>query len=187
MNVKNIVLIGIIAGVISLTVSLSTRSVQTIVKEVPQKVGALVSPDIPFNYLTVGGVTRYYGKSNSLAQATTTVCSIQSPVATSTIVSASIRFDVSSTTSSRIYIGRGANTNATTTLLQETEIAANTKGTVTASTTPTSTQGQTVDGLDDALVIPPSSYINFGMKPTEANSKGTFTPTGACQATFETI
>lgn len=178
-KLSNIILTICIAGVISFVVAFIARPTNTIVKEVEKRVGALSGPDLPYDYFSFGGVRRYAYKGN-LITGTTTVCSIQSPVATSTLESAAIRFDISSTTASYVYIGKGANTNATTTILGQAPLTANQKGTIIATTTP-------LDALDEDKIFAPNQFLNFGMKPTEANSIGTFSPTGVCQATWQTI
>lgn len=113
--------------------------------------------------------------------ATTTICSILSPNATTTLGRLSVYFAVSSTTASTITIGKGLAgvvTNATTTLISKADLAANaTKITVLASTTPVSAEE------DQVQVFGPKTRLNVGM----AGGVGTFSPTGACTGVFNSV
>lgn len=132
--------------------------------------GSLAGPDIQSPYLRWGGVASYRG-SMALAQATTTVCAIQSPAATSTLQNAFIRFDVSSTTASVITIAKATTAFATTTSIgTDYNIAANAQGFINASTT---------NGTAGAPeVFAPNTWLVIGMK----GGTGTFSPTGVCGA-----
>jgi hypothetical protein len=144
-----------------------------IVREV-QKLGAAASPDIQSDWLRFGGVTRFAYATNNLNQASSTVCTIQSPAATSTLVSGGIRFDVASSTQWVVEIGKGVHSNATTTLLGTGIIVANGQGLILAS----STFGL---GVDPAVVFAPNTYFNV-----KAPTAGGGTPSGHCHAVFET-
>lgn len=137
--------------------------------------GALAGPDIASNYLKWGGGNgvRVYPTARALSTATTTVCAIQSPAATSTLRYFGIKFDVSSTTASIITIAKATTAFATTTQIgTDYNIAANAQGFIQASTSP---------AADAATVFAPNTWIVVGMR----GGTGTFSPTGACQATFE--
>lgn len=108
--------------------------------------------------------------------ATTTVCAIKSPAATSTLVRASASFSVSSTTASIVAMTKSATAFATTTLIGGGALAANAQGTFNATTTLT-----TETSLDGTRVFGPSQYLVVGMQ----GGVGTFSPTGWCNATFE--
>ena len=97
---------------------------------------AVSSPDIPSPYLTYGGVRRWARYDRDLTQASTTVCAIQSPVSTSTLISGGITFTESSTTAMTITMAKAATPYATTTSLGEGLLAADIFGTFVASTTP---------------------------------------------------
>lgn len=145
------------------------------VQNVVQQFGSVASPDIQSPYFSFGGVRFWGAHTESLAAATTTVCALQSPVATSTLLSASIRFVVSSTTASTVTLAKATTAYATTTKLVEVALAAGAQGTVVASTTPSG--GATNDGTN---VFSPNTYLVVGM----AGGTGTFTPTGTCQAVW---
>jgi hypothetical protein len=176
MNTKHYVLIGIAVVLAALVGSLTggeTTIVEKILPGSSNNVGALTGPDIPYPFFGVGGV-REHKASITLKTATTTVCAIQSPVATSTLKFAGVRFATASTTASTVTLAKAATAYATTTSLGSAVIAANAQGTVLASTSPTTS-------LDDSVVFAPSQWFVVGM----AGNIGTFSPTGTCQATWE--
>ena len=71
------VLVAIVASAIALV---STKTVVVNQTQPQQTYGAVSGPDMPFQYISVGGVARYY-YSYPLATGTTSPCSIQSPAA----------------------------------------------------------------------------------------------------------
>lgn len=100
-TLKTVVVAGVTACLVAGAIILTNPGDTTIlpVRSEGERVGALSSPDIPYNYLVVGGVPTYYSKTTSLIQATSSViCSIQSPSATSTLVDGSIQISSASTT-----------------------------------------------------------------------------------------
>lgn len=137
--------------------------------------GSVTGPDSFYPCTSSNGVTRCFER-RGLTTATTTVCAIKSPSATSTLVSASVQFVVSTTTASRVSLAKAATAYATTTSLGAADLAAGARGTFVASTT--NTTNTTVDGLS---VFGPSQYFVVGVQ----GGSGTFSPTGSCQATFE--
>lgn len=129
--------------------------------------GAVASPDIMSPYFSFGGLKHWAGRTDSLTQATTTVCAIQSPAATSTLAWAGVLFKVSSTTASTVTLATSTTAFATTTLLTSTTIAANAQGYINF-------QGSS------ANVLAPNTWVVVGM----AGGTGTFSPSGTCQAEF---
>lgn len=111
---------------------------------------------------------------NTPTAATTTPWALQSPSATSTLIAAWCRVDVSSTTASTLTIARAATPYATTTLLGRYGIAANAQATVVASSTPTA---------GEATTFSPNTYLVVGM----AGGIGTFSPSGSCGALWATL
>ena len=79
-----------------------------------ENLGALASPDIPFNWLRVGGV-EFRPVAMDARLATNTPCSIQAPAATSTLLFASVSADLASTTDSTWQWHKSATAYATTT------------------------------------------------------------------------
>lgn len=164
----------LVAGVIAGVLGGDTQVIEKVIdKGSSSNIGALTGPDLPYPYFGVGGV-REFKQSTSLQTATTTVCAIQSPAATSTLKFAGIRFSTSSTTASTIHLAKATTAYATTTALGQGSLAAGAQGVVLASTTPTT-------GVDDNVVFGPSEYFVVGM----TGGAGTFSPVGTCQATFE--
>jgi hypothetical protein len=136
-----------------------------------QPFGAISSPDLPGNYIGVGGV-RKWSYSQPFAAATTTVCAVQSPAGTSTLQSAGAQFDVSSTTASTVTIAKATTAFATTTQIgTDYAIAAGARAFIMASTSPTG----------ELIVFAPNTWFVIGMR----GGTGTFSPSGSCHATFE--
>jgi hypothetical protein len=123
--------------------------------------------------VVIGGATLSSVKE-SLTTATTTVCAIQSPAATSTLIYGAVNFTTSSTTASTVTLAKSATAFATTTSLGASAIAANAQGIIVASSTPTA--GQTT-------VFGPSEWFVVGMQ----GGVGTFSPVGSCVATWQQI
>lgn len=167
----------LVPAVVSLVVVVffSIVSPRTVVNQIPG-LGAVVGPDSSFPCESHNGVTRCFNRQ-VMNTATTTVCSFKTPSATSTLVAASARWSVSSTTATTVYMAKGAGTNASTTLVVSGALGANAFGTLVASTTST---GAVVDGTN---VFAPNIHLNYGM----TGGTGTFSPTGVCQATFEVV
>lgn len=148
-----------------------------------QTLGSIAGPDMPYSYIKwgAGNGVRVWPTAARLTQASTTVCSIISPLSTSTLESAGIKVDTASSTATILEIGQSSNPTATTTLIGGTyHIAAGGQAFVQASTSPTS-----------STVFAPSTYLVFKMQggvtngdtATAAQAAG-FLPTGACQASF---
>lgn len=133
--------------------------------------GALAGPEISSPYLSVNGVTEWFG-SVTMKTATTTVCAIQSPAVTSTLTYASAVWDVSSSTASISVMAKGADAFSTTTIIGTNyQMGANVKGFMVASST-AFTSG--------ANIFAPSQYLVLSMQ----GGSGTFSPTGYCKARF---
>lgn len=168
MDIKNLVIgaLAVLAVVFGVSYFKAPSTVQ-----VP--VGAISGPDISSPYLSINSVQRFYNRKG-LNIATTTVCAIQSPSATSTLALGAIRFETSSTTASTVTLAKANTAYATTTVLTEMGVAANAKATLIASST---------TGLAN-FVFSPSQWFVVGMAGTGAQ---TYSPVGICQASFEVI
>lgn len=170
--------VGVVA-VIALIIGLRSPSEKVVERRIEQ-VGALTGPDIPYNYLIVGGVKQWFA-SSGFASATNTVCALQSPVASSTLIRASAKFTTSSTTATKVTIAKDATAYATTTLLADGSIAAG--GWSTIAFTGTSTTPQ-----DGAAQFAGGQYVVVSMaggvgEPDAAMP--TYSPTGRCTAVWE--
>jgi hypothetical protein len=136
------------------------------------RLGSVSSPDIQSPYFSVGGLPIWAQRTNSLTQASTTVCSIQSPAATSSLLFAGIEFDVASTSATYVELARATTPYATTTRIGSTyTIAANAQANIVASTT------GSVAG--DATIFPPNSYFNVKVSWATAATSASV-PRGSC-------
>lgn len=114
-NILNAVLV--VAVVVVGFVAFNVKSTNTVIdKTVTNTPGAVVSSELPDNNFSYGGVRRwaYRPKFNV---ATTTLCAVKSPAATSTLVSAGFIINVGTTTAATIDVAKGNTQGATTTLL----------------------------------------------------------------------
>lgn len=138
--------------------------------------GASASYDFPSRFFSVGGVRHWAGSTNNLIQASSTVCSIQGPAATSTLIAAGIRFTLASTTAVIVDLAKDQYGYSTTTALNASiPLAASTQGTIIASTTS--------NGLDTTRVFPPSYFFTVRIAGGATGSTGTGNvPTGYCFA-----
>jgi hypothetical protein len=159
-----------ISAVIALVVALF--GVQFVPSKVIEKVGAVSSPNLMSPWMTFGDVRNWAGHTESLNQASTTICAIQSPAATSTLVFASIDLKVSSTTASLLTMAKDTTPSATTTWLSTSDaVSANGQYAMSLPATTTET------GMDK-YIFAPNTYFTVGM----SGGTGTFSPTGTCQA-----
>lgn len=136
-----------------------------------------VSPFAPTPELNLGGL-RLVTKGQSLATATSTVCSIQSPSATSTLVSGGVKFTLASTSAVVVDIAKGTVDQYSTTTRIGTaySIAASAQATIVASST------GSVAG--DATIFAPNQW--FVVKYSDNNNGAGNASTGSCWAMFAT-
>lgn len=173
MNTKNILIGGAILALVGLAFVQANKQIQVTVQ--PQQsanVAAVSGPDTYFPYVANNDLQKF-GSRAGFAQATTTVCAIISPAATSTLVFGSAKFASLSTSAALVTMAKAATPYATTTLLNIASIAAGLQGTVLATTT-------WAGGLDPATVFAPNTYLVVGVQ-----GAGTpFSPVGSCEAEF---
>ncbi|MFA6078108.1 MAG: hypothetical protein WC724_03800 [Candidatus Paceibacterota bacterium] len=176
-------IIGVVGGIVIVFFTILMVNKQIIVNIPPIEIPPFNAPsygssqpDISSPYFSVGGV-RVWKARAGLTTSTTTVCAIQSPIATSTLLSASVVFKKSSTTASTITMAKSATAYATTTPINTLELSANAQGFLIASTSPI------IAGTNPKTVFEPSQWIVVGMQ----GGIGTFSPIGQCQATWEQI
>jgi len=138
--------------------------------------GAVSGPDSYNPCESHNGVTTCFNKKG-FTSATTTVCAIKSPSATSTLkLGSGARFTVGSTTASTVTFAKAVDPYSTTTSIGSAQLGANTQATILATTTAS-------QNVDPVHVFAPNTYFVVGM----AGGIGTFSPTGTCQAVFELI
>lgn len=169
------VVVAIIAIGLGVTYPKTTEqiSVDRIVSEVKSKLnlGALVGPDIQSEFLGIDGVYSWY-KTTPLTQATSTICAIKSPVATSTLVHGSVHINLN-TTASTAVIGKATTAFATTTKLAQAGVAAGGELNLVASTSPIT---------NGANVFSPNTYMVVSLE-----GSGAVSLTGSCIAEFRQI
>lgn len=136
--------------------------------------GSVSSPDVTSPYLSFGGV-RSWAYSPDFRTATSTLCSIQSPAATTTLVSFTANFATAAVSYANDYqAGNAATSQATTTNLGKITVAANGLGTLVATST----------SLTDNI-IPPLTFVNLRVSTTTASSS--YAPTGKCNVVFREV
>ena len=175
MNKTNVlVAIGV---VLALTLSLVSLVRPATVLETIREIGAVSGPDSSFDCESHNSVTRCFTQ-RALTLATTTPCAIKSPSATSTLVMASLRVNVASSTATIWDVTKASTAFATTTALNgQKPLASGVQGTLSATTT------QTVSS-DDAMVFAPNKFLVWGARGFIP--AGVFLA-GTCNATFEVI
>jgi len=167
------IVIAIFLGVIGIFTGGST--IQQVINK--SGIGSVAGTDLYNDYFRFGsgdGI-RVWNTAQGLQTATTTVCSIQSPSATSTLTAAGIKIDVATTTQSILDIGTSASSNTSTSTQIGTTytIAANAQAFVQASTTPAALA---------RTVLAPKTFLNFNMV---GGAGLKVSPSGACHASFE--
>lgn len=168
---NKIISVGIVIALLLGGYATFFKTAEVINPETGEKVVVGAQPISPYNYTCFGGVCRF-AQMKSLAQATSTICAIQSPAATSTLVSAAVHIDIN-TTASTAVIGKATTAFATTTKLAQVAIAAGTELNLVASTSP-ATSG--------ANVFSPNTWLVASLEGSGAVSLD-----GNCQATWEQI
>src|SRR3990167_5206889 len=79
------------------------------------QLGAVASPDIMSPYFSFGGVRQWAAHTDTLNTASTTICAMQSPAATSTLRLGSVRLTTGSTTAVVLEMAKSATYAASTT------------------------------------------------------------------------
>lgn len=173
MDLKTIVVSALIAAAVGVGfVAIALKGPVSVGPDGKVQVGSVTNPEIPSPWVAWGGVFNYAGSLTALKTATTTVCAIQSPAATSTLENFQIRFDVSSSMASIVTIAKSNTAFATTTQLgTDYAIAAGAQAFIQASSSP---QAGT------ANIFGPNQWLVVGMR----GGAGTFSPTGTCQANW---
>lgn len=107
-------------------------------------------------------------------RASTTLCAIKSPSATSTLVSANWQITVGTSTAANIDLAKGNTANATTTLL----VTGTSVGSGATGQAAWTTAGATA--ADD--IMAPNTYV---LVKTATAGLGGYTYTGTCSARFQ--
>jgi hypothetical protein len=161
-------------------------SVDRIVSEVKSKLnlGALTSPDIQSSYLSVNGSRTWYNRV-PVRTASSTLCTIKSPAATSTIAHASVALTTTASYVTQYLLGHdNTGNNATTTSLGSImAVAANAKLVYVAS----STVNDLFTGITNYGSVPPNSFVNFNLSTSTTGASATYAPAGYCHVDFREL
>lgn len=157
-------------------------SVDKVVNEVKEKLklGSITGPDITSPYLSVDGVKTWY-KRVAVRTATSTLCSIKTPAATSTIKHLSANLSSTASYATQYLWGHDtAANNATTTSLASIMGAAAGKAMVYVAS---STVNDLFTGYYHGSV-PPNTYLNLNLSTSTAGASAAYAPAGYCTAVF---
>ncbi len=144
--------------------------------------GALVSPDIASPFLSWGGV-RQWAYSPALGSSKT-VCSVQAPAATSTLIHASVVVN-SQPTANQFEIGIATTNTATTTRVALKTLSALTDDSLNAvaSSTPTAMGTVTTGDTPINIVVGPHQFVNVNV----SSSTLPLTHVGHCNVLFREL
>lgn len=138
-----------------------------------KNVGAISSPDLPWTYLSWGGMATFRNQS-AMRGATTTLCAIQSPAATTTLAFAGYTITVGTSTASNLDLATSTSAFATTSavLISNTSVASNAQA----------SQSWFSSGTNS--IIAPNTWVivqagNVGL--------GGYTYVGSCDAEFNDL
>lgn len=167
---KTLILSALVALVVTIVVSVVTPSPKQIIREIPG-LGAVVSSETLTSPTCIDGVCIFSTKRNFTTTASTTICAIKSPSATSTILRATINVTTGSSTAATLYLATSTTAFATTTNLVTYTLSANTQ----ASTNFVGTA---------ASVVPPGIFLVLGAAGGPANGH---LLVGSCSVDFRKI
>lgn len=166
MNKK--LVIGVLVGLLALT-----GLVVFLTKDEVKPLGVNSGPQSDFPSFTVNGLEIFYNRI-PLRQATTTVCAIKSPTATSTLIFGSITMTTSTTSASVIDLAKATTPYATTTRLNaKYSLGAGKQATITASTTDST--------VALSAIFAPNTYFVVNMVGGAGKA---VSPVGTCVANF---
>lgn len=180
MNTKNTIIGGIATLALVLSfIGLAHQPPAPVADQAPshQNLGSITGPDINSLYLSVNGVRTEF-VNEGLNTASSTICSVLAPTATSTLVRFILNVTTGTSTASTVDVGIGSNTTSTTTgsFVSAYSIGSGAQGAISIIGSGTSTQ----------YIIPPSTsaapvYINA---KTVTGGLGGYTYGGSCKAVF---
>ena len=116
-------------------------------------VGAVTGPEDSFQCKVSNGVETCSARQRFNRSATTTVCSLKGPAATSTLIFGSLALTTGSTTAMQYEVGKSSSFAATTTSLGLAQVASGALVTLIASSSPEASKGA-------AVVFGPNNYFN---------------------------
>lgn len=141
-----------------------------------QTYGAVASPDSPFRWMSVGGVRFDYGSSKSLNQGTSSVlCSIQSPVSTSTLAGGGIQITTATSGVTSLSISKSVQPYVvgTTAVIATTTVASGAQASLNAASSTVN-----AEAMSD-IIFTPSTYFVVAQ-----DNGGVLNQTGSCHAVW---
>ncbi len=171
---NKLLIIGVVLAVALSGVALLKGG--TVVEKGTEVLGQGSNFEFP-SYTSSGGMRTVSVRSDSLNRASTTICAIQGPAATSTVRFVSLDLAVSTTTATLLTIATSTTAFSTSTAILVDDVVA-------TSTKYHYASGDLAGGLvQEALA--PNSWVVFSLRQRYEHS-GTYSPTGVCQASFIT-
>jgi hypothetical protein len=183
-KLQNWLIGGLIVEFIALGIFVVSRPKPVITeRDIPRdNLGALTGPEIPYDYFSFGGVRRFAGHMD-FNTASTTLCSIKSPAATSTLIFASAQVSQATNTAIVIDFAKSSIMDATTTKLGTTfSLAANLKSSLIFAS---STDSRVLSDIQLNQIFGPNTRFNVKFGGGAGPSTGTHGIGGTCNATFE--
>jgi len=175
MKLQGIINGVLVLGLIALGVFILARSTPT------QPLGSVTGPDSYFVCETHNGL-QTCATGRPLTLATTTPCSIQSPTATSTIVRAGLNISVATSTATVWTLATSTTAFSTTSALtNQFSLGSGAQGAMTYTGTTTALNTT----INNAQVLPPNTWVNWGVQGTAIS--GTTYLKGTCNVEFKVI
>ena len=187
METKTIV-VSVIASVLVVLGVVAFTPAKVINQE--SQLGAVASPDIMSPYFSFGGVRQWAAHTDTLNTASTTICAMQSPAATSTLRLGSVRLTTGSTTAVVLEMAKSATYAASTTRISYGAVAAGdgiTLNSFVASTTSTGASGYAYTANERDIVFAPNTYLTVKYGGSLCGNGGTTCNTfvGNCSAVWQ--
>lgn len=164
--------------------------------------GSASSPSVIDGCIDVEGIRTCYRKQ-AMRQATSTVCALRAPAATSTLVWGGISVRTASSSATIWDLAKASSGFATTTIIATSTIAASAQGAIAAASTTNATTTQALANIQSFAwtqesarriiadrIFGPREYFVVGVRAGISNSDtaGTgFVPVGTCSASFQVL
>lgn len=175
MTIKNILITTVIVALAGVALFAISQP-RTIIERVEDRVGALTGPDIPYTYLTVGGVRHEFRSRDFTTTASTTFCTLETPTGTSTLLAYTARGSRATSDGATTFdFGVGSTAYATSSTL----------GTIAAAQTWGSGAQFDFATSSNALIIPPNKFLVIKLATSSLSAN--FSATGQCGAVFQVL
>ncbi len=163
--------------VVNVNVPKGTAPIVNVPAQTGPTLGSVPGPDLYTDYFNQNGVVTFSATRNGLNQASTTLCSFQSPkTGTSTLSFGSIEIASSTTLAYKITFAQSTNmTGSTSPFGLDISYGAGVQSTSIATSTYSGV-------VPPALIFAPGSYFNVTLAAADS---GLFNPRGTCKAQFK--